>query len=252
MIEFIANKYNGTLYQTRIGEPNVTAKIRELNAVIGGEGNGGVILPGVDFSYPQYLWNKLESHHPQYGMALLLSRIGADRIDIRSWYSDDYNSFYSARERIINLAFNSMRKKDFKDLENDCLKNTLASVKRIDCPTAREEAGVVALSIRHALEKPATTVALVTPDRSLARRVISELKRWNINVNDSAGKLIFETPEGSFLRLTARMICSNFSPVSILAALKHPLSSGGMSRQKFFPPIKLKRRNYKRRRIRIK
>ncbi len=35
------------LYRTPIGEANVVAKIRAVNAVIGGEGNGGVIYPPV-------------------------------------------------------------------------------------------------------------------------------------------------------------------------------------------------------------
>ncbi|MEC8677966.1 MAG: phosphoglucosamine mutase [Candidatus Margulisiibacteriota bacterium] len=47
IIEYIANKYNATLYQTKIGEPNVTAKMKETAATIGGEGNGGIILPDV-------------------------------------------------------------------------------------------------------------------------------------------------------------------------------------------------------------
>ncbi|MEK9727231.1 MAG: phosphoglucosamine mutase [Candidatus Margulisiibacteriota bacterium] len=47
IIEFIAEKYNATLYQTRIGEPNVTAKMKAVSATIGGEGNGGIILPSV-------------------------------------------------------------------------------------------------------------------------------------------------------------------------------------------------------------
>jgi phosphomannomutase len=47
IIQYIATKYGATLYHTRIGEPNVTAKIKETEAIIGGEGNGGVILPEV-------------------------------------------------------------------------------------------------------------------------------------------------------------------------------------------------------------
>lgn len=47
IIEFIAKKYNATLYQTKIGEPNVTAKMKETSATIGGECNGGIILPDV-------------------------------------------------------------------------------------------------------------------------------------------------------------------------------------------------------------
>lgn len=47
IINYIADKYNAALYHTRIGEPNVTEKMKEVEAVIGGEGNGGVILPSV-------------------------------------------------------------------------------------------------------------------------------------------------------------------------------------------------------------
>jgi phosphomannomutase len=47
IIEFIASKYNATLFQTKIGEPNVTAKMKAIDAVIGGEGNGGIICPAI-------------------------------------------------------------------------------------------------------------------------------------------------------------------------------------------------------------
>ena len=47
IINYIADKYQATLFHTKIGEPNVTEKMKEVDAVIGGEGNGGVILPDV-------------------------------------------------------------------------------------------------------------------------------------------------------------------------------------------------------------
>ena len=47
IIEYIASKYKATLHQTKIGEPNVTAKMKAVNAVIGGEGNGGIICPEI-------------------------------------------------------------------------------------------------------------------------------------------------------------------------------------------------------------
>ena len=47
VVEYIANKYNANIHYTKIGEPNVTAKMKETAATIGGEGNGGVILPDV-------------------------------------------------------------------------------------------------------------------------------------------------------------------------------------------------------------
>ena len=47
IIEDISKEANATIYQTKIGEPNVTAKLKELNAVVGGEGNGGIIYPTI-------------------------------------------------------------------------------------------------------------------------------------------------------------------------------------------------------------
>ena len=47
VITDIVKQNHGTIHQTKIGEPNVTAKIKELNAIVGGEGNGGVIYPEV-------------------------------------------------------------------------------------------------------------------------------------------------------------------------------------------------------------
>jgi phosphomannomutase len=43
----IAAQFNANLIHTRIGEINVTEKILANNAIIGGEGNGGVIVPAV-------------------------------------------------------------------------------------------------------------------------------------------------------------------------------------------------------------
>jgi phosphomannomutase len=46
-VDDITKKYGGTLIKTPVGEINVAKKMKEVNAVIGGEGSGGVILPDV-------------------------------------------------------------------------------------------------------------------------------------------------------------------------------------------------------------
>jgi len=45
----ITEKRGGTYYPAAVGEVNVVAKMKEVDAVIGGEGNGGIIVP--DFHY---------------------------------------------------------------------------------------------------------------------------------------------------------------------------------------------------------
>ena len=41
----VTEKHAGTYSASAVGEVNVTTKMKEVGAVIGGEGNGGVIYP---------------------------------------------------------------------------------------------------------------------------------------------------------------------------------------------------------------
>src|SRR6266511_1497570 len=45
----VARMFNCPLHRSKIGEANVTEMMRQVGAVIGGEGNGGVIYPRVNF-----------------------------------------------------------------------------------------------------------------------------------------------------------------------------------------------------------
>ncbi len=47
VINYVCKKNNSDIYHTKIGEPNVTAKLKEISATVGGEGNGGVIYPKI-------------------------------------------------------------------------------------------------------------------------------------------------------------------------------------------------------------
>lgn len=45
----IARRHGGRYYASAVGEVNVVEKMKEVHAVIGGEGNGGVILPDLHY-----------------------------------------------------------------------------------------------------------------------------------------------------------------------------------------------------------
>jgi phosphomannomutase len=45
----LTRKYGGKYFPSAVGEINVVEKMKEVNAVIGGEGNGGVIFPGLHY-----------------------------------------------------------------------------------------------------------------------------------------------------------------------------------------------------------
>ena len=79
----------------------------------------------------------------------------------------------------------------------------LAAVRLMQTDHPGHEAQAIAILIRQTLEEPEKRVALVTPDRGLARRVAAEMLRWGVIVDDSAGRPLSETPACVFLRLTA-------------------------------------------------
>ena len=49
-LDYVAGEFGCPVYRSKIGEANVTEEMRRVGAVIGGEGNGGVIYPRVNFA----------------------------------------------------------------------------------------------------------------------------------------------------------------------------------------------------------
>lgn len=50
LMDYITKKYDCKLYRTKVGEANVVSKMKKTSAIIGGEGNGGVIYPEINFT----------------------------------------------------------------------------------------------------------------------------------------------------------------------------------------------------------
>jgi len=48
-IEDVAERYGETVHRSAVGEINVVERMRETGAILGGEGNGGVILPDLHY-----------------------------------------------------------------------------------------------------------------------------------------------------------------------------------------------------------
>ena len=211
----------------------------DLLKVVASLPQGRVVLPGLDMEMARALWQKLEPGHPQFGMAKLLNHIEIERGEVKPWpllKNIRPPSALGARTKIINRALVPAsgagewrnNKRDKKNTDAAALEN----VTRINSATPQDEAAAIALIMRHTLETPNKTAALVTPDRSLARRVRAELKRWDIAVDDSAGTPLAKTPAGAFFELVGEMVGSNFHPVQLLACLKHPLAGPSTEKEK--------------------
>ncbi|MGE0667727.1 MAG: double-strand break repair protein AddB [Sphingomonadales bacterium] len=203
----------------------------ELIRVIAGLPSGSVVLPGFDVGMDQASWDALDPTHPQYGMKQLLAGMAVDRSEVDVWPHADPAP--SERLRLLNEAMRPAETtSEWRSLELDT-PTALAGLYRIDAPTEQAEAGAIAMVLRHALETPGMTAALVTPERSLARRVAAALRRWNVEIDDSAGIPLLQTSAMTFMRLTADLALGRAAPVPLLAALKHSLASGGQSPSAF-------------------
>lgn len=190
---------------------------------------GCVVLPGLDTDMDEETRLALDPTHPQYGMVRLLAHLGLPVEAVKPWPGADMPTPAAGeRRRLVQVALRPAGLTDGWRRLAPFSAAALDGVSRIDCPGPREEAGVIALVLREALETPGRTAALITPDRSLARRVAAELRRWAIDVDDSAGQPLAHTPPAAFLRLVLDMVAEDFAPVALLAALKHPLAAGGL------------------------
>ena len=101
----------------------------------------------------------------------------------------------------------------------------------IEAADEREEALALAIAMRHVLETPCETAALVTPDRNLARRVRAELLRWGVDAEDSAGEPLSASPIGALARLAIACAASKMAAADLAALLAHPLLRLGLSRE---------------------
>jgi phosphomannomutase len=76
----IAKKYGCQRFTSAVGEVHVVAKMKEVGAVLGGEGNGGVILPDLHYGRDALA-----------GIALLLSHMAVNQVrlsDLKAMYPE--------------------------------------------------------------------------------------------------------------------------------------------------------------------
>jgi phosphomannomutase len=81
-------KHGGTYHATAVGEVNVVTKMQDVHAVIGGEGNGGIIYP--------------DSHYGRdalVGVALFLSLLTEKKMKV-SDLRDSYPSYFMSKKKV--------------------------------------------------------------------------------------------------------------------------------------------------------
>ncbi|MHA3793396.1 double-strand break repair protein AddB [Rhizorhabdus wittichii] len=226
------------------GISSTTPAVARLLGVVARLPEGMVVLPGLDTVSDEAEWRALGPHetgedgarpprpvesHPQYALKRLLDRMDVGRGEVATWRWGGGRDARSVRARAIA---NAMAPAAFTDKWHRLppAERRLSGVRAIELANPAEEAQVIALALREAIETPGRTAALVTPDRVLARRVTAHLARWGIVADDSAGTPLSLTPAGTLLLAVAEAAAEGFAPVPLLALLKHPLVRRGAAR----------------------
>lgn len=75
-IEDVAEKYGAAVHRSAVGEINVVKKMQEVGAILGGEGNGGVILPDLHYGRDALVGVAITLQHLA-NEKLTLSEVGA-------------------------------------------------------------------------------------------------------------------------------------------------------------------------------
>ena len=84
----VTESYGGTYYSSAVGEVNVTTLMHEKGALIGGEGNGGVIYPAIH-----------SGRDAMVGVALFLSNLAHKKMKV-SELKKTYPEYHIAKNRI--------------------------------------------------------------------------------------------------------------------------------------------------------
>lgn len=191
--------------------------IRNLNQQLQSDKTTPIIVAGITANFPAL--NELFQTLEKRQNTLILKDNFINNSDDKLPY---YTNTHNPQEAAVIEAFS---KNCWEDIHLP--QNTFENVKIINAATTAEEALTIALILREALEIKDQTAALVTTDRTLARQVISQMQRWNIQLDDSAGTPLNHTEIGIFFQLIAD-IGTNPSDTNYLALLKHPLAADGL------------------------
>jgi ATP-dependent helicase/nuclease subunit B len=211
---------------------------------------GAVILPDLDLSLDAEVWDALGTAggpaevgdppfgrsdavtHPQYHLKLLLNRMGISRHEVQPWHRAGLGAAPPERSRAIsNLFLPPSASARWSELA--AKDRRLGGVRLMESATPAAEAQAIAVLIRQALEVPERRIALVTPNRNLAGRVVAQLRRWDIVADDTAGRPLPQTAAARVLLLLTELIAEQAAPVPLIALLTHPLVAAGDERARW-------------------
>jgi ATP-dependent helicase/nuclease subunit B len=197
---------------------------------------GALVLPGLDTLSPDALWEAIDLDdphslsHPQYGLKTLLQHLRCERAMVRN-LSEPQDGL-ALRSGLIHEAMAPVEATALwparQTRDATALKESFKSLSLIEAAHEDEEAFLIALVLRDAVQRGQESVAMVTPDRALARQVMAHAAHLGLALDDSAGSRLSDEPAGVFLGLLLQAVTEEFDPALWLSVCKHPLAGFGL------------------------
>ena len=111
----VTKNHNGNYFASAVGEVNVVELMKDKNAVIGGEGNGGIIYPALHYGRDALV-----------GIALFLTNLAEKEISCKS-LRETYPNYFISKNK-IDLDLSVDISKIFKTLESNFSSNNINTI----------------------------------------------------------------------------------------------------------------------------
>ena len=196
---------------------------------------GKIILPGMDTTMDKKTWQYVEEEHPQYGIKKLLEALQVTPEHVKPFGGECTTTIKTSL--ISHAMWPKKAIASWQHLDKDKY-SKLENIECVTAPNLHEEATIIAMYLRQILADKGKTAALVTHNRELAKQVAAMMQKWDVDVDDSAGKPLSQVPVAVLLRLLAQLADNMAHSVPLLACLKHPLVAAGYNKGHFNKTIR--------------
>ncbi|MDD5950985.1 MAG: phosphoglucosamine mutase [Bacteroidales bacterium] len=157
----VTEKHGGKYFAAAVGEVNVTTKMREVNALIGGEGNGGVIYPSLH-----------SGRDAMVGVALFLSNLAHKKVKVTELKAG-YPQYHIAKNK-IELADKALIDKILEAMKKEFAAERINDIDGVKIDFEAERQWV---HLRRSNTEPIIRIYSEAPDeaaaQALAERVIA-------------------------------------------------------------------------------
>ncbi|MBT5381899.1 MAG: phosphoglucosamine mutase [Phycisphaerae bacterium] len=158
MIDDLAARFGSTVHRSAVGEANVAAVMRDCGAIVGGEGNGGIILPAITF-----VRDSLS------GMALVLDLMRREGKTL-SQLVDELPRYTIVKEKL------ELAQRSDLDPALASMRSAFADAKMDDCDGIRIDLPEGWAHVRPSNTEPIARIIVEASDEATARELVQRVR----------------------------------------------------------------------------